>query len=99
MTFISQMRESKAWLTSQSKWVEPEGTLGLSDLKALYLSHCLPPVLDEGHSCENPQKMRAVIHLCICCGPVATPRHREADCESLGWVGPAHSRVPITLYW
>lgn len=55
MIFILQMRETEAWLTSQSKWVEPEVTPGLSDLKALELSHYLRPVPDSAMRVRSPR--------------------------------------------
>ena len=78
MIFISQMKKTKAWLMSQSKWVEPEVIQGCLTSKT-----CSSPsaslLFQTGPWRENPQRMRIVIHFCIRNGPVATPK-APGDC-------------------
>lgn len=73
MIFISQMKKTKVWLMSQSKWVEPQVLQG-----CLISKPCSSPsaslLFQTGPWREKPQRRRTVIHFCLRNGPVATPK-------------------------
>lgn len=92
MIFISQLKKTKAWLMSQSKWVEPQVIQG-----CLISKPCSSPsaslLFQTGPWRENPHMARSISASAM--GHWLHPRHQEAGCESLGWAASG----PITVYW